>query len=335
MLQFKNTTPFQGTIYLIPDAEGIDTIFAVVKATLVLGERLSIAEKQLPVTLADEYHGEPGKTSIKNPSNVSLTKPATDVLLLGTAYAPRGHPTTQMDVSLTAGPLRKTVRVLGDRVWERRAVVASISSPAPFETMPLVWERAFGGMDHKGTELRAEVRNPVGTGYHAKDGDKPIDGLRLPNLEDPADLVTSVKLHPPPACFAPICGHWEPRLSYAGTYDARWQQERAPYLPKDFDPRFFQLAPPGLAAPGYLQAAEWIQVQGATPSGLLRFQLPPARIEVTFVLDGAPQPVPANLDTVLIEPDENRVVLVWRAALRCDKKALRVNEIRAAALKAA
>ena len=153
--------------------------------------------------------------------------------------------------------------------------------------------------------------------------------------EDPADLVTSVKLHPAPACFAPICGHWEPRLSYAGTYDELWQQERAPYLAKDFDPRFFQLAPPGLAAPGYLQAAEWIQVQGATPSGLLRFQLPPARIEVTFVLDGAPQPVPANLDTVLIEPDENRVVLVWRAAFRCDKKALRVNEIRAAALKAA
>ena len=335
MLQFANDTPFQGTIYLMPDPDGIDSLFTVVKATLVLGERLSLAQKQLPVTLADEYHGEPGKTSIKMPSDVSLTKRSTDVLLLGTAYAPRGRPTTQMDMSLTAGPLRKTVRVFGDRVWERRGVVPSMSSPAPFETMPLVWERAYGGMDQKGTELRAEVRNPVGAGYHAKDGEKPVDGLRLPNLEDPADFVTSVKQHPAPACFAPICGHWEPRLSYAGTYDERWQQERAPFLPKDFDPRFLQLAPPGLVAPSYLQAGEWVQVQGATPSGILRFQLPPARIEVTFVLDGAPQPVPANLDTVLIEPDQNRLVLVWRAALRCDKKALRVNEVRAAALKAA
>src|SRR5437667_10570790 len=130
MLQFKNATPFQGTIYPMPDAEGIDTVFAVVKATLVLGERLALADKQLPVTLADEYHGEPGKTSIKTPSDVSLTKPATDVLLHGTAYAPRGHPTTHMDVSLTAGSVRKTVRVLGERVWERRAVVASMWSPA-------------------------------------------------------------------------------------------------------------------------------------------------------------------------------------------------------------
>src|SRR5437660_6034409 len=270
MLQFKNTTPFQGTIYLIPDAEGIDTVFAVVKATLVPGERLSLAEKQLPVTLADQYHGEPGKTSIKTPSDVSLTKAATDVLRLGTAYPPRGRLATQMDVSLTAGPLQKTVRVFGDRVWEGRGVAPSMSSPAPFETMPLVWERAYGGMDHKGTEPRAEVRNPVGAGYHAKDGEKPVDGLGLPNLEDPSDLVTAVKQHPAPACFAPICGHWAPRLSYAGTYDARWQQQRAPYLPTDFDARFLQVAPPGLVAPGYLQPGEWVQVQGATPSGLLR-----------------------------------------------------------------
>jgi hypothetical protein len=335
MLQFKNGTPFQGTIYLMPDPEGIDTIFAVVKATLMLGERLALAEKQLPVTLADAYHGEPGKTSIKTPSDVSLTKPATDVLLLGTAYAPRGRRTTQMDVSLAAGPLRKTVRVFGDRVWERAGVVHSISRPEPFETMPLVWERAYGGMDHKGTELRAEARNPVGAGYRAKDGEKSLDGLRLPNLEDPADPITAWKQYPAPACFAPICGHWEPRLSHAGTYDERWQQERAPYLPKDFDQRFFQLAPPGLVAAGYLQAGEWIEAQGVTPSGGLRVQVPPVRVEITYVVDGSPQPVPANLDTIVLEPDEGRLLLVWRAALRCDKKALRVNEVRAAAVKAA
>src|SRR2546426_7073437 len=171
MLQFKNGTPFQGTIYLVPDAEGIDPLFAVVKPTLPLGERLSLAEKQLPVTLTDQYRGEPGQSSIKTPSDMSLTKPAADVLLLGTAYAPRGRPTTQMDVSLTAGSIRKTVRVFGDRVWERAGVVHSISRPEPFETMPLVWERAYGGMDHKGTDRRAEARNPVGTGYRAKDGD--------------------------------------------------------------------------------------------------------------------------------------------------------------------
>ena len=334
MLQFKNDTPFQGVIYLMPDAEAIDTLFAVVKGTLVLGERLALVEKQIPVTLADEYHGEPGTSSIKQPSNVSLTKPATDVLLLGSAYAPGGLPATYVDVSLTAGPLQKSGRVFGERVW-RVSVWSSGSDPAPFVRMPLVWERAYGGMDHKGEEPRAEPRNPVGAGYHAKDGEKPLDGLRLPNLEDPADLVTSPRQHPAPAGFGPICAHWQPRVSYAGTYDERWQQERAPYLPQDFDTRFFQMAPPGLVAPAYLQPGDRIDVLGATPGGTLRVELPPVRIQITYVVDGSSQPVPANLDTVLIEPDDGRLVLVWRAALRCDKMALRVSEVRATPLKAA
>lgn len=334
MLQFKNATPFKGTIYLLPDADGIDTLFSVVKATLTLGERLSIADEQAPVTLADEYHGDPGTSSIKDPSDVSLTKPAADVLLTGSAYAPAGRPVAQTDVTLAVGPARRTVRVYGDRVWRKSGIGHAISAPQPFMQMPLVWERAYGGMDVADGEPRAEPRNPVGAGYRAPDGDTPLDGLRLPNLEDPADLITSSKQRPAPAAFAPICGHWLPRQSFAGTYDERWQQERAPYLPADFDPRFLQVAPPGLVVP-LLQPGEWVQVQGASPTGQLRFQLPPVRMEVTYVVDGAPEPVPAALDTMVIQPDQNRVLLVWRAALRCDKRALRVNEVRAAALKAA
>jgi hypothetical protein len=102
---------------------------------------------------------------------------------------------------------------------------------------------------------------------------------------------------------------------------------RSPYLPLDFDRRFFQVAPPGLVAPAYLRGGEAVEVRGATPSGLLRFQLPLASVRVTFMLDDAPQVRPADLDTVLIEPDAGRVVLVWRSALRCDKKTLRVREV--------
>jgi hypothetical protein len=335
MLQFNNATPFQGGIYLLADAEGVDCLFAVVKATLDVREGLSLAEEQLPVTLKDQYLGEPGKSSIKVPTEVSLMKPTTDVLLLGSAQAPGGRSTTQMDVSLVAGPVHKTVRVFGDRVWERSGARHVISQPMPFDTVPLVWERAFGGTDRAGFEPRAEARNPVGAGYRARDGEKELDGLPLPNLEDPEHGVGSWKDTPPPAGFAPICGHWEPRRSFAGTYDERWRQQRAPLLPKDFDPRFCQVAPPGLVAPGYLPAGTPIQVRGVTPSGVLRFQLPPVRVEVTYVLGGASQVRPANLDTVMIEPDENRLVLVWRAALRCDKQALRVNEVRPAVLRAA
>ena len=181
-------------LLLMPDPDGIDSLFTVVKATLVLGERLSLAEQQIPVVaLKDEYHGDPGKSSIKQPSGHQLDQAGTDVLMLGTAHAPGGRATTQMDVSLAVGPVRKTLRVLGDRVWERARTDALDLPPGAVRKMPLVWERAFGGTDRKGADLRGEARNPVGAGYRARNGEKELDGLPLPNLEDPEHLIGSWK----------------------------------------------------------------------------------------------------------------------------------------------
>src|SRR5256886_12458519 len=143
MLQLTNGTPFPGTIYLIPDAEGIDSLFTVVKGTLTFGERLSLAEQQVPVALVDAYHGEPGKSSIKLPSDVSLMKPGTDVLLLGSAHAPGGQATTQMEVSLAAGAGRQTIRRLCDPLWWRGGPGPAIARPAPLDTMASPCVRAF------------------------------------------------------------------------------------------------------------------------------------------------------------------------------------------------
>jgi hypothetical protein len=334
VLQVDNQTPFEASILLSANPEGIDTLYAVVKGTFTLGDSLSLADEQVPVALADEYQGDPGNSSIRLPGDISLTKPGTDVLLLGHAYAPNGRETTHMDVSVGVGATWKTARVFGDRYWVATTPGYAISQPEPFEMMPLVWERAFGGTDWVQGELRAEVRNPVGTGFAVDGGERALNGLPLPNLEDPATLISSPKDRPVPAGFAPISAHWEPRRSYAGTYDEAWQSNRAPYLPSDFDARFFQLAPPGLVAPGYLLPGEWIQVHGATAAGELAFQLPPALVEVTYVIGSDSPSLLANLDTVLIEPDESRLILVWRADLPCDKRALQVSHVRALLIKA-
>jgi hypothetical protein len=203
-----------------------------------------------------------------------------------------------------------------------------MSSPEPFETMPLMWERAYGGVDPV-SDGDAEVRNPVGVGYFARGGEGPQGDQWVPNLEDPSHLIARWTDRPPPACFAPIAAHWEPRRSYAGTYDERWQEERAPYLPADFDPRFFQVAPPDLVATEPLEGGELVVVEGASPSGVLRFRLPVVDVSLTYVVDGASEVRPVVLDTVVIEPDLDRLQLVWRGVLQCDKKALRVSEIRA------
>jgi len=139
-------------------------------------------------------------------------------------------------------------------------------------------------------------------------------------------LISSPSDAPAPAGFAPVAPTWEPRRLYAGTYDAAWQAERAPFLPKDFDARFFQLAPTGLTT-GQLQGGEPVELRGLTPNGLLSFTLPFLDVRAEYRVERSVQERRAILDTVTIEPDAGRLVMTWRAALRCDKKSLKVREV--------
>lgn len=66
---------------------------------------------------------------------------------------------------------------------------------------------------------------------------------RLPNLEDPAHLITSPRDTPPPVCFGPNRADWKERRSKLGTYDAGWVKTRWPYFPEDFEWTYFQGAP--------------------------------------------------------------------------------------------
>jgi hypothetical protein len=332
MLQFKNKTPFQGTILLAPDPKGIESAYTIIKATYILGETLQLGERQEPINQQDQYYGDSATSSIKQAGDIGLVKPGTDVLLHGTAYAPYGRPLRQMDVFLKVGPVCKELRVFGDRVWRKSLFGARISDPQLFIEMPLMWEKAFGGFDEtedKAPQTVIEDRNPVGCGLRAKNSKNDLDGMKLPNIEDPRQLVSSWKDRPTPAGFGAVCPHWQPRRGYAGTYDERWKKQRAPYLPKDFDARFFQIAPPDLVKPGYLSGGEVVELIGVSQTGQLAFTVPNQQVQVTYQLDDRKQLCPAYLDTVLIEPDLNRVVLIWRSMFPCDKKALRIREIEA------
>lgn len=326
MLQLSNDTGLAATVLAAPDPGGVESLYTVVKGTFALGQLDGSgfpgrADEQVPPHPADEHHGDAAATSIRVPGDLSLLKPGTDVLLTGTAQAPDGRPVRWMDVGLVAGPLRKTVRVFGDRTWTESGATA----PQAFERMPLVWERAYGGID--GGTGAYEARNPVGMGFQDAAGNGPVPGTPLPNLEDPLDPIVSWQHRPAPSAFAPVAPHWMPRRAWAGTYDDAWRTHRAPYLPADFDPRFFQVAPEGLAAPGYFRGGEEVEVTGVTPGGRLRFRVPPLPVVVAYRRDGETVRPPVHLDTVLIETDEGRVVLVWRTTLACDKRVLRVREI--------
>ena len=126
---------------------------------------------------------------------------------------------------------------------------------------------------------------------------------------------------------------WQPRMTLAGTYDAQWQRERAPLLPRDFDRRFFNAASVGLIAAEYFRGDEPIRVSGVLPEGQ-RFvaALPgtPSPVVVVGMRAGALARMETALDTVIIEPDERRVQLVWRGHVRLRSGAHDVRAIEVA-----
>jgi hypothetical protein len=310
----ENETPFAFDMMGLTDEDGRPLLLLVVKATYTIGASgLRLADEQVPVNWIGEPWGKPGESSDKYEPEGAFFKPATDVALIGHAY-PAQKGATEALVALQVGPLKKAVRVLGERIWFKSLGRVAATKPLPFDKLPLTWERAFGGWDKTDPARPTfEPRNPVGTGFRASPRHFE-EGLKLPNLEDPAEPLRDFGQKVTPVGIGFTSPHWQPRARYAGTYDETWNKTRKPLLPRDFDKRFFNAAAPGLIAPGYLKGDEAVIIAGASPRGQLSFLLPrQAAPAITVELAGGEDTKPAmNLDTVIFDTDVEQVLLLWR-----------------------
>jgi len=317
---FENNTPFKMEPLLLADENLSPLLTVVVKATydIISPTQLRLAEEQEPVSLEGAYWGDPETASLKYEPEVAFYKPATDVVLIGTAFG-AGSRDTELMSGIKIGPMQKIVKVFGDRFWEKRIAGASMTPPQSIEAIPLRYEMAFGGADPRGDKddrVCVDMRNPVGKGF--QDLKSPInDWVPLPNLEDPNQLIHRFTDRPQPVGFGYQSGHWQARSQYAGTYDATWDEERSPLLPIDFDRRFFNGASPGLIANGFLSGDEQVVIANASTMGKLQFSLPsiPAPITTVTLKRSGDVTNTTNLDTVIINCDENKLFLLWRLCL--------------------
>ena len=316
MWQVDNRTPFAAERGWVRDRNGTEIWLVAVKATFDIKPDGSteVSKNQPPVLRVPEYFGEPGKSSIKYETDLILTKTTTDVLVIGHAYAPNSSPVTELDVGFRVGPVKKILRISGDRTWGTK--------PKQFVKMPLVYERAFGGVDHASDhpERDWDWRNPVGTGFAIKKSH--LEDIPMPNIEYPDQRFQSWDDRPMPAGFGPIASHWQSRASFAGTYDDKWMKTRQPLLPEDFNERFFQCAPADQQAPQFLRGGEPVVILNLSEDGELKFFLPKLYFGFeTRFYDGSREiHKNRNLHSVILEPDYPRVSLVWHSALPCHFK---------------
>ena len=320
MWKIDNRTPFAAERGWVRDKDGAEIWLVALKCTfdILPDGTTAVSKEQPPVLRMPEHHGEPGKSSIRFESDLILTKTTTDVVVVGHACAPGGVPTTRMDVGVRVGPVKKLLHVYGDRKWGTLGPTA----PEPFVKMPLVYERAFGGVDGRSShpDKDWEWRNPVGIGFAVSREN--AQGTPVPNIEYPGETLGLWSDRPPPAGFGPIASHWQPRAGFAGTYDDQWMKTRQPLLPDDFDDRFFQAAPADQQAPSFLTGGEPATLRGLTTGGDLHFQLPRVfpGFETRFSGGKAELHKDRKLHSVIIEADVPRVSLVWHSRLACHSR---------------
>lgn len=327
MPQLNNISPFAASTALFPNEDAVDTLYVIVKATFNIGKALTLADEQPKPMVADVYWTEPGKSSVKYGSDTHTGKPATDIIMLGHVCAPGQQEVTTLDVDLSVGKVSKTIRVFGDRQWKE----GRITTPAPFKTLAMVYEKAYGGVHIVNGQMdSAEMRNPVGRGFAGTRKPEEMNGVPLPNLEDPAQLIRAHTENPAPACFGFCAPNWHPRALLAGTYDDDWKNTRAPFLPKDFDKRSLNMAHADLVYPGFLEGDEPVHITGMHPGGPIQFDVPRVKLVTRITIAGKEENPEFTLETLILEPNPMTFSMVWRAALACDKKVMKIRDVKVA-----
>lgn len=312
-----NRTPMALACLPMDDRRGAEVMVAIAKMTWDVSPagRAAIAHPQAPVRSSDEWHSRGRHGSVRRPGDLVPERPGTDVIVVASAWPQRAGATEQ-DVTLRMGSSRswidKTLRVHGPRVWQAGLLGPTPGPAAPLGPTPLVWDLAYGG--HDDSEPAApllELENPAGAGVAASRAS--LVGKAAPRIEDPRAPIGA--RGGAPAGFAPIPTTWLPRSRHSGTADERWARERSPYPPADRHPRFYSSAPADQWLETPLVGDEPVELLGATPEGAWRFRLPPYAPRFRSVVRGVTTDHPTHLDLFLIDAEERKVELTWRAAI--------------------
>lgn len=317
-MELINATKMNAGYTMGMDPSGREYLVVVVKGTFKIPapeEEAVLADEQLPLIEADTFTGEPGLSAPIYESDYCLRKPKCDVLLLGSAHAPERKPVRKMQVGMHIGPITKIIEVVGNRTWS--GMLKSPGKPEPFVTMPITYDRAYGGIDDSNPKkAKAYNSNLAGVGYYPNRSASELKNLPVPNLQEPDKDIDDVSGNYGPMSFGPIGRSWAPRPAYAGTYDKKWLEETFPFLPEDFDDRYFQAAPEDQQM-NYPKSGELVSLVNLTPNrSKCRFNLPLIELPITFFpKKGKYFKSEAVVDTLVFEPDRDRFSIVWRTSV--------------------
>ncbi|SFQ69300.1 hypothetical protein SAMN03159489_04903 [Pseudomonas sp. NFPP07] len=317
---------------LAPD--GRESLVVVAKGTFNLpldGRAATLADTQQPLLMADTFLGEPGLSAPLQEMDFAPVKPCCDVLVRGKAYAPGGRPVTQLTAGIRVGQMSKAFSVLGPRQWQSGLLGVAPGLPQPFTEQDISYARAFGGSHPIANDPQLRhcyLDNPTGCGWYPRSADSAdIVGMPMPSTEELGKPIDSPSGNFRPMALGPLGRGWPQRARFAGTYDEAWLADCFPFLPTDFDHRYFQAAPDDQQT-HYLRGGEDVLLLNLTPQERAGFRIPQMEVPVTFFLKkGGHETVQAVIDTLLIDTDTCQVQLTWRVSRPLQRNLFEIAQV--------
>ncbi len=313
------------------DADGRERAVVVFKRALRLrgAGGAAFAEPAPRLVYADEFEGEPGLSAPIREYDFAPVKHACDVLVEGPAVAPGGEPIRELTVGVKVGRVKKAFTVKGPRVWREGGAQMRVSPPEPFVEASISYGAAFGGVDRSSDDEVDHIAftpNPVGRGFAPRTPMARLDGEPMPNTEEAGVPIVSPRERYRPMALGPIGRAWPPRIDYAGTYDEHWLEHDFPFLPKDFDERYFQAAPLDQQT-DHLRGGETVTLLGLTPDGRCEFTLPDLSLPISFFKKGGERIDKEMVcDTLVIIPKEEKIVVTQRASVPIKRDVFELTE---------
>lgn len=279
------------------------TLTVIAKTTFRLQpNELAIAEEQDALCVDDVYWNDDRTRSLYAPSDFVPFKPRVDVLLVGSAFAPRKEPVRSLIARLVVGEMDKSIEVMGERTLMRDG---QIREGFPFAKMPIRYERAAGG---PGTTNPVGMRSDLLSNTQAQ--------IQLPNLQPPFMTMEEIEADPLlPIGFGPISPTWPERRTMLGAHaslfpSTDWMDKP---IPPDISMEFFNAAPFD-QQPDILHDRERIVLEHLHPEyPLLTTSLPGIKPRALLERpDGSNELIPMIADTLWIDTDRGVCTLTWR-----------------------
>jgi len=248
----------------------------------------------------------------------ALPKLSTEYLVIGEAQTPDEKSLPSILCRVNLAGKRKALRIIGERFWV--GGLAGISSPLPFNKLPLSWSKSFGGSEFK--------LNTYGRGIDSEDAsilglDEKI--IALPNIEPDGKIITGKGQRPDPVNFCAIPQDSPTRSQFLGTYDENWLKTRFPGFPDDFSMKAFYSASKDQRFDHFLVGGEDYELENLNhDKPLITGNLPRYRVRIFLVKKGIELvdltsddllEVDNHIDTVTFYPNSNMGMLTYRGTI--------------------